>query len=206
MKVLLINGSPHEKGCTFTALSEVAASLNQNGVDTEIFWIGKKAIQGCIACFKCATLGHCVFDDSVKKLADRLDEFNAIVIGSPVYYAGPAGSLLTFLDRFFFSGGDKFFGKLGASVVSCRRAGTTASFDRLNKYFTIKNMPVVASQYWNGVHGNSPEEVKQDLEGLQTMRTLGQNMAWLLKSIEAGKNSGVGAPKYEEQVFTNFIR
>ena len=206
MKVLLINGSPNEKGCTFTALNEVAGSLNKNGVETEIFWIGKKAIHGCIACYKCFELGRCVFDDAVNELTARLDEFGGVVIGSPVYYAGPNGSLLAFLDRLFFSGGYKWCGKLGASVVSCRRSGTTASFDRLNKYFTILNMPVVSSQYWNGVHGNTPEEVRQDEEGMQTMRTLGENMAWLLKCIEAGKKAGINYPEHEEHILTNFIR
>ena len=207
----MINGSPNERGCTFTALSEVAASLNKNGVDTEIFWIGKKAIQGCIACFKCQQLGHCIFNDQVREIASRLDEFSGIVIGSPVYYAGPAGSLCAFLDRFFFSGDSsanesKFANKLGACVVSCRRGGATAAFDRLNKYFTIKNMPIVSSQYWNQVHGNSPEEVKQDVEGLQTMRTLGVNMAYLLKCIDAGRKAGIPEPEREETVYTNFIR
>ena len=211
MKVLMINGSPNERGCTFTALSEVAASLNKNGVDTDIFWIGKKAIQGCIACFKCQQLGHCIFNDQVREIASRLDEFSGIVIGSPVYYAGPAGSLCAFLDRFFFSGDSsanesKFANKLGACVVSCRRGGATAAFDRLNKYFTIKNMPIVSSQYWNQVHGNSPEEVKQDVEGLQTMRTLGVNMAYLLKCIDAGRKAGIPEPEREEIVYTNFIR
>ena len=207
MKVLLINGSTHEKGCTFTALSEVAATLNKNNIDTEIFWIGKKAIHDCIACGHCFKAGRCVFDDDgVNSLIARLDEFDALVVGSPVYYAGPTGQIISFLDRLFFASGGKLSGKLGASVVSCRRAGSTASFDRLNKYFTIKNMHIVASQYWNGVHGNTPEEVKQDFEGLQTMRTLGENMSWLLKCIEAGRKSGVPEPKHEPQVFTNFIR
>ena len=211
MKVLLINGSPNEKGCTFTALSEVAGSLKAEGIDAEIFWIGKKAVQGCIACFKCTELGHCIFNDDVAKLTARLDEFDGFIIGSPVYYAGPAGSLCAFLDRFFFSGDSSankstFANKPAACVVSCRRGGASAAFDRLNKYFTIKNMPVVSSQYWNQVHGNSPEEVKQDLEGLQTMRTLGKNMAWLLKCIEAGKNAGINKPDREENIYTNFIR
>ncbi|MBQ6918871.1 MAG: flavodoxin family protein [Synergistaceae bacterium] len=202
MKVLLINGSPNEKGCTFTALSEVAGSLAKNGIDSEIFWIGKKAVQGCIACMKCYELGHCVFNDSVRELTSRLDEFSGFVIGSPVYYAGPAGSLCAFLDRFFFSAdSEKLFGKPGASVVSCRRGGASAAFDRLNKYFTIMNMPVVPSQYWNQVHGFTPDDVRKDLEGLQTMRTLGENMAWLLKSIENKPR-----PIYEETTFTNFIR
>lgn len=211
MKVLMINGSPNEHGCTFTALSEVASSLSKNGVESEIFWIGKKAIQGCIACFKCQELGHCIFNDSVRELTSRLDEFGGIIIGSPVYYAGPAGSLCAFLDRFFFSGDSsanesKFANKLGACVVSCRRGGATAAFDRLNKYFTIKNMPIVSSQYWNQVHGFTPDDVRKDLEGMQTMRTLGQNMAWLLKCIEAGKNAGIPYPVHEEITFTNFIR
>ncbi len=206
MKVLLINGSPNEKGCTFTALSEVADTLNHEGIDTEFFHIGKKAIQGCIGCFKCATLGHCVFNDRVNELTARLDEFDGFIIGSPVYYAGPNGSLCAFLDRFFFSGGDKFFNKPGACVVSCRRGGASAAFDRLNKYFTIKLMPVVSSQYWNQVHGNTPDEVRQDLEGLQTMRTLGRNMAWLLKSIKAGNKEGLNIPELEEWQGTNFIR
>ena len=211
MKVLLINGSPNEKGCTFTALSEVAGTLQNHGIETEIFWIGKKAVQGCIGCFKCSELGHCIFNDKVNELTARLDEFSGIVIGSPVYYAGPAGSLCAFLDRFFFSGDSsanesKFANKLGACVVSCRRGGASAAFDRLNKYFTIKNMPVVSSQYWNQVHGFTPEDVRQDLEGMQTMRTLGENMAYLLKCIEAGRKAGVPEPEIEETVYTNFIR
>ena len=207
MKVLLINGSPNEHGCTFTALSEVAASLNKNGVGTEIFHIGKKAIHGCVACMGCAKLGRCVFsDDGVNDLNARAGEFDGLVIGSPVYYAGPAGSLCAFLDRMFFSSGGKWQGKLAACVVSCRRGGASAAFDRLNKYFTIGNMPVVSSQYWNQVHGFTPDDVRKDLEGLQTMRTLGVNMAYLLKCIEAGKKAGVSEPEREETVYTNFIR
>ncbi len=206
MKVLLINGSPNKNGCTFTALSEVETVLNKNGIESEIFWIGKKAIAGCMACGSCFKTGKCVFSDEVNELSKRIDEFNALIIGSPVYYAGPAGNLLSFLDRFFFINSAKLPGKLGASVVSCRRGGATAAFDRLNKYFTICNMPVVSSQYWNQVHGNSPDEVKQDLEGLQTMRTLGENMSWLLKCIEAGEKSGITKPVYEPWIATNFIR
>ena len=210
MKVLLINGSPHEKGCTFTALNEVVNSLNKNGIETEIFWIGKKAIHGCIACWSCTRLGKCVFnDDGVNELAARLDEFDGFIFGAPVYYAGVAGSMCAFLDRLFFSGdesGKRFANKPGACVVSCRRGGASAAFDRINKYFTIRNMPIVSSQYWNQVHGNTPDEVKQDLEGMQTMRTLGENMAWLLKCIEAGKKAGVPLPEREEITFTNFIR
>ena len=207
MKVLMINGSPNEKGCTFTALSEVADTLAKNGVQSEIFWVGKKPVQGCISCFKCFELGRCVFNDSVNDLASRLSEFSGLIVGSPVYYAGPAGSLCAFLDRLFFSADDsKLEGKPAACVVSCRRGGATAAFDRLNKYFTIRNMLVVGSQYWNQVHGNTPDEVRQDSEGLQTMRTLGRNMAWIMKCIEAGKNSGINYPVHEEITNTNFIR
>lgn len=207
MKVLLINGSPNEHGCTFTALSEVASTLNKNGIDSEIYHIGKKPLQGCISCMKCFELGRCVFNDSVNEIASRLDEFSGIIVGSPVYFAGPAGSLCAFLDRLFMSVDDsKLSGKPAACVVSCRRGGATAAFDRLNKYFTIKSMIVVGSQYWNQVHGNTPEQVRQDTEGLQTMRTLGENFAWLLKCIEAGKNAGINYPLHEEIQYTNFIR
>ncbi len=206
MKVLLINGSPNEHGCTFTALSEVAATLTKNGIDSEIYHIGKKSIQGCISCMKCFELGRCVFNDSVNELAARLGDFSGIIIGSPVYFAGPAGNLCAFLDRLFFSSDSmKLEGKPAACVVSCRRGGASAAFDRLNKYFTIRNMIVVGSQYWNQVHGNTPDEVRQDLEGLQTMRTLAENFAWLLKCIEAGKNSGINYPVHEETINTNFI-
>lgn len=206
MKVLLINGSPHKEGCTFTALSEVAGALNRRNIATEIFHIGTRPIAGCVACGKCAETKRCVFDDKVNEVLDRLDEYDAIVVGSPVYYAGPAGQLTAFLDRLFFLKEDLMAGKPGAAVVSCRRGGATAAFDRLNKYFTISNMPIVSSQYWNMVHGSTPEDVRQDLEGLQVMRTLGENMAWLLRCIEAGRKAGVPAPVYEEHLWTNFIR
>ncbi len=205
MKAILINGSPNEHGCTYTALKEVSDTLNKNNIDTEIFWIGKKTPSGCMACYKCWEIGRCVFDDAVNKLNARADEFDGIIIGSPVYYAAPAGGLLAFLDRLFFSSRGKWCKKFGAAVVSCRRGGASAAFDRLNKYFTIANMPVVSSQYWNQVHGNTPDEVKQDLEGLQTMRTLGENMAWLLKCVEAGRKAGVPEPNYEPVTLTNFI-
>lgn len=187
MKVLLINGSPNEHGCTYTALSETAETLQKHGIDTEILYLGKKPVAGCIACGKCRETGKCVFDDKVNEVIDKLDSIDAIVVGSPVYYAGPSGQLTAFLDRLFYSGGGRMAGKLGASVVSCRRGGASAAFDRLNKYFTISSMPVVSSQYWNQVHGFTPEDVRKDGEGLQTMRTLGENMAWLLKCIEAGR-------------------
>lgn len=204
-KVVLINGSPNQKGCTYTALSEVAATLKKHDIETEIFWIGKKPIAGCIACNKCSKKGKCVFDDGVNELAARIDSFDGIVIGSSVYYASASGQVRSFLDRLFYSAGHKMAGKLGAAVVSCRRGGATAAFDQLNKYFSISNMPIVTSQYWNQVHGFTPEDVRKDKEGLQTMRTLGENMAWLLKCIEAGKAAGVPAPKYEKHIQTNFI-
>lgn len=205
-KVLLINGSPNAQGCTYTALREVEKSLNKNGVDTEIFQLGKGPIQGCTGCGGCGRNGKCVFDDRVNRLVERLDEFDGLVIGSPVYYASPNGALLAFLDRLFFAAGKKFAGKPGAAVVSCRRGGATAAFDVLNKYFSISNMPIVTSQYWNQIHGNTPEEALQDAEGLQTMRTLGENMAWLIKCIQAGRTAGVPEPVYEKKQSTNFIR
>ena len=181
-KILLINGSPHEFGCTYTALKEVADTLEKEGVETEILYLGKKPVAGCIACGSCAESRRCVFDDTVNQVLARLDEFAGIVVGSPVYYAGPAGQLCAFLDRLFYCSEERMAGKLAASVVSCRRGGASAAFDRLNKYFGICNMHVVGSQYWNQVHGFTPEDVRQDKEGLQTMRTLAQNIVWLLRS------------------------
>lgn len=204
-KVLLINGSPNEKGCTYTALSEIADVLAQNGVEPEILSLGKKPVAGCIACGKCFQTGRCVFDDQVNEVLEKLDEYDGIVLGSPVYYAGPTGQLCAFLDRLFFCSESRMAGKLGAAVVSCRRGGASAAFDRLNKYFTICNMHVVGSQYWNQVHGFTPDDVRKDQEGLQTMRTLAQNMAWLLKNREAGKAQGISAPTYEPRIQTNFI-
>jgi multimeric flavodoxin WrbA len=207
MKVLLINGSPNKKGCTYTALCEVEKELNQQHIETEIFYIGKKPIRGCTACAKCLGTGKCVFDDdSVNAVLVKADKSDGFVFGSPVHYAGPSGFIKSFLDRCFYAGSGVFAFKPGAAIVSCRRGGAASAFEQLNKYFTISNMPIVSSQYWNMVHGNTPEEVLQDLEGLQTMRTLGRNMAWLIKSIAAGKKSGVGLPEKEERVWTNFIR
>lgn len=208
MKALLVNGSPRPKGCTFTALSELAKTLEENGIETEIIQIGNKDIRGCIACRKCHSTGSgkCIFDDIVNEVAPKFAEADAFVIGSPVYFASPAGGAVAFLDRLFFStlNVDKTM-KVGAAVVSCRRGGNTATFDMLNKYFTMTAMPVVSSQYWNMVYGGSPEEVLQDEEGLQTMRTLGRNMAFLMKSIQLGKQQ-MGLPEKEQQVFTNFHR
>ncbi len=205
-KVLLINGSPHEFGCTYTALKEVADTLEKNGVETEFLYLGTKPVAGCIACGKCGQTGRCVFDDQVNRALDKLDEYSGIVVGSPVYFAGPTGQICAFLDRLFYCGGDRMKGKVAAAVVSCRRGGATAAFDRLNKYFTISNMHVAGSQYWNQIHGKTPAQAVKDLEGLQTMRTLGQNMAWLIKSIAAGEASGLAAPEYEKTQITNFIR
>ena len=206
MNVLLVNGSSRERGCTNVALTEVARALNEEGIDTEIFFIGNAAIPDCIACRKCRTSGKCVFDDVVNTFVEKATQADGFVFGSPVYFAHPSGRLLTFMDRAFFSGGSAFAFKPAAAVLSARRAGTTASLDVINKYFTINHMPVVSSQYWNMVHGNTPEEVKQDEEGLQTMRTLGNNMAWLIKCIEAGKKAGITFPEREPAIKTNYIR
>ena len=204
-KVLLINGSPNEHGCTYTALQEIAGTLAQNGVESELIYLGRQPVAGCIACGRCSQSGRCVFDDQVNQVLEKLEEYGAIVVGSPVYYAGPTGQLCAFLDRLFYCSEARMAGKLGAAVVSCRRGGASAAFDRLNKYFTISNMHVVGSQYWNQVHGFTPEDVRQDKEGLQTMRTLAQNMAWLLQSIEAGRRQQVPPPQYEERQWTHFI-
>ena len=206
MKALLINGSPHEHGCTYTALHEVAQTLEQNGIETELFQIGKEPISGCRACKACYKTGRCAVQDSVNTLIDRLDEFDALIVGSPVYYAGPSGQIMAFLDRLFYAGGRKMAGKVAAAVVSCRRGGASAAFEQLNTFFGMTNTVVATSQYWNQVHGNTPEEVLQDLEGLQTMRTLGENVAWLLRLIECGKKNGIEPPVYEPKQRTNFIR
>ena len=206
MKVLLINGSPNEKGCTYTALSEVAATLNENGVETEIASIGKQPIRGCIGCGGCAGKRRCVFgDDIVNSMIEKMEQADGLIIGSPVYFASPNGNLMSMLDRFFYAGGC-FAHKPAAAVASARRAGTTVTLDDLNKYFGIRQMPVVSSTYWNMVHGSKPEDVKKDEEGLQTMRNLGRNMAWLLKCIAAGKENGVEPPMSENTNRTNFIR
>lgn len=204
MNVLLINGSPHAKGCTYTALSEIEKTLQEQGIDTEIIHVGHKDIHGCIACNKCAELGHCVFNDLVNETAPKFERADGIVIGSPVYYAGISGTLKSFLDRLFYSAHCDKRMKIGAAVTSARRAGTVATFDIINKYFTISQMPVVSSFYWNMVHGNTPEEVLQDKEGMQCMRQLGRNMAFLLRAISAEKQRNE-LPEQEERVWTNFI-
>lgn len=206
MKVLLINGSPNAKGCTYTALREVEETLRKEGLETELFHIGAKPVAGCTGCGKCRQTGCCIFDDGVNAIAARLDEFDGLVVGAPVYYSGPSAQSTAFLDRLFYSASAKLRRKPGAAVVSCRRGGASASYDRLNKYFGINSMPIITSQYWNQVHGNCPEEVLQDEEGMQTMRTLGRNMAWLLKCLQAGKAAGVPLPEQEPPLRTNFIR
>lgn len=207
MKVLLVNGSPHQKGCTYTALSEVASALETNGIATEIYQLGVKPISGCMGCNRCAKIGKCIIDDKVNEFNLKAQDADGFIFGSPVHYAAASGAITSFLDRAFYSGGSKYRYKPGAAVVSCRRGGSTAALDQLNKYFTISNMPVVSSQYWNMVHGTTPEEVRQDLEGMQTLRTIGNNMAWLLKCIEAGKAQGINIPEGEPtRARTNFIR
>jgi multimeric flavodoxin WrbA len=206
MHVLMINGSPKANGCTYTALSEVAAELEKEGIRSSIFHIGDKPIKDCIGCGGCFTTGYCVFKtDQVNACIDLAREADGIVVGSPVYFAGPNGSLCAFLDRMFFAKGDRYAYKPAASVVVLRRGGASASFDRLNKYFTISNMPIVSSQYWNAVHGTTPAELRQDLEGMQVMRTLGRNMAWMLKCIDTAKAT-VPYPEREERLHTNFVR
>ena len=206
MKVMLINGSMHAQGCTYTALCEVAKALNDNGVETEIYQLSGKKVLGCTGCWACKTKKECVFDDgTVNEFVKKAQECDGFVFGSPVYYASASGALVSFMDRVFYSGGKHLAGKPAAAVVSCRRGGATATFEVINKYFTINQMPIVSSTYWNEVHGNTPEETLQDAEGLQTMRMLGNNMAWLLKCIELGKQAGVER-KTERKIWTNFIR
>ena len=205
MKALLINGSPHANGCTFTALNIVAEELQKNGIETEIVHIGNKDIRGCIACGKCAELGRCVFNDIVNEVAQKFEKADGLVVGSPVYYAGPNGTLTNLLDRLFYSAHYDLRMKVGAAVVSARRGGTTAAFDRLNKYFTISEMPVVSSRYWNMVHGFTPEDVMKDEEGCQVMRVLGRNMAFLIRAIAAERDRN-GLPEKVAASYTNFIR
>ena len=227
--VLLINGSPHgnvaqsehrgnlftlssqsnvtesKDGCTQTALEVVAETLNQEGIDTQIVHVGNKNIRGCIACYKCRETGHCVFDDEVNRVAPLFEQADGLVIGSPVYYAGMAGGMTSFLDRLFFSTPFSKRMKVGAAVVSARRAGTTATFDAMNKYFTISEMPIASSRYWNMVHGYSREDVMQDAEGVQNLRILARNMAFLIRAVAAERDRN-GLPEQEEVTYTNFIR
>ena len=207
MKVLLLNGSPHKNGTTFVALSEVAAALEAQGIEAEIFHVGNGPIYGCVGCGRCREAGKCVYqDDIVNVIIEKAKEADGFIFGAPVHYAGPAGIMHTVLDRVFYAGSYAFAYKPGAAVVCCRRGGATASFDSLNKYFTIANMPVVSSQYWNMVHGANAEDAKKDAEGLQTMRTLARNMAWMLRCFQAGREAGIALPEREPAQRTNFIR
>ncbi|WP_407453181.1 flavodoxin family protein [Methanobrevibacter sp.] len=210
MKVILVNGSPNKKGCTYTALTEIAKTLETYDIETEIFWIKTKPITGCIACGKCAELGKCTFDDVVNEFVEKAYDADAFVFGSPVYYASANGSMVSFLDRSFYSNShgadaEAFKNKPGAVVCSARRGGTTATYDQLIKYLGISQMPIISSFYWNMVHGNTPEEVMQDEEGLGTMRQLAHNMAFFLKCIEAGEEKGITLTQ-EPKPRTNFIR
>ncbi|MDO5118364.1 MAG: flavodoxin family protein [Eggerthellaceae bacterium] len=202
-KVLMLNGSPKANGCTATALSEMRAIFTEEGVETELIHVGNKDIRGCLGCGSCFKTGRCVIDDLVNEIAPKLEEADGLVIGSPVYYASPNGTILAFLDRLFFSTHFSKHMKVGASVVSARRGGTTATFDALNKYFTISGMPVASSTYWNQVHGSSAEDVKKDAEGLQTVRNLARNMSFLMKAIKDAKEA-YGLPTVERGAFTSF--
>lgn len=205
MKVLMINGSPHAKGNTYTALHEMEKIFEENGIETELVTVGNQAVRGCVACLSCREKGKCVFDDIVNELAPKFEQADGLVVGSPVYYASANATLIAVLDRLFYSTGFDKTMKVGAAVAAARRGGLTSTFDELNKYFTISGMPVASGQYWNGIHGRLAEEAKQDGEGLQMMRTLARNMAFLIKSIELGKEK-FGLPEKEEKISTNFVR
>lgn len=208
MKVMLINGSPHQKGCSYTALEEISHVLEMEGIESEWVWVGNKPIAGCIGCGSCKNTGKCIFnDDKVNETVEKFKDCDGLIIASPVHYASASGAITSFMDRFFYSC-NKADARLkpGASVVSCRRGGASAAFDQLNKYFTISEMPIVSSCYWNQVHGNTPDEVKQDLEGMRTMRILARNMAYLLKANKLAKENGLALPEEEPRVMTNFIR
>lgn len=206
MKVILVNGSPNEKGCTYTALKEIEKTLNNQDIETEILWLGNKPISGCLGCGVCLKKGRCFIQDKVNEFLDKVEKTDGFVFGTPVHFASASGMITSFMDRAFYGRSSLFKNKPAAGIVSCRRGGASSAFDMLNKYFAMNNMPIVTSQYWNMVHGNKPEEVKQDLEGMQTMRTLANNMAWLLKCIESGKKMGVKEPTNESIIRTNFIR
>ena len=205
MKVLLLNGSPRANGNTSIALKEMTKEFEKEGIQAEIVQVGNKPVRGCVACGRCKELGKCIFDDVVNELAPKLKEADGLVIASPVYYASANATLIAVLDRLFYSTSFDRTMKVGASVVCARRGGCSATFDELNKYFTINNMPIASSQYWNSIHGREQGEAKQDEEGKQTMRVLARNMAFLMKSIALGKEQ-FGLPQKEEKVATNFIK
>ena len=202
-KVILLNGSPHANGCTATALNEMIKVFQEESIETELIHVGNKSIRGCISCNRCSETGKCVFDDLVNEVAPKFAEADGLVVGSPVYYAGPNGTILSFMDRLFYSTSFSKQMKVGAAVVSCRRGGNTATYDVLNKYFTISSMPVASSTYWNQVHGFTAEDAKKDLEGLQTMRNLARNMAFMIKAFEDAKQK-YGYPEMEKSYFTSF--
>lgn len=211
MKVILINGGPHKEGCTYTALKQVEKALNDEEIETEIFWLGNKPISGCIACKSCAKKGKCIFDDVVNEFVEKAKDVDGFIFGSPVHYASATGVITSFMDRVFYSASqakkiDRFLFKPASTVISARRAGTTSTYDQLNKYFGINQMPIISSRYWNMVHGSTPDDVKKDEEGMQIMRILGRNMAYYLKCIQAGKDKGIEQPRQEKINFTNFIR
>ena len=202
-KVLLINGSPRPNGCTCTLLQEIGDTLTSEGIESELFHVGRDPLSDCLGCGFCKKTGRCSIDDSVNEIGKRLDEFDGIVVGSPVYFSGSTGQISSFLDRLFYVYHPKMEGKVGVSVVSCRRGGSTAALERLNQYFLYSNMIVVGSQYWNQVHGHTPEEVRKDLEGMQIIRNLARNMAWILKSIDCGRASGLHLPEREQRARTS---
>lgn len=205
--VILINGSPREKSCTNQALSIVEEELNKEGINTKKYWVGKDAVQGCIACKACYKLGHCIYYDEVNEINASIDEIEGLIVGSPVYYSAPSGQILSFLDRLFYSAkSGAYDGIPGAALVSCRRSGGTEALSALNTFFTINSMPLVSSSYWNVVHGNSPEELLKDEEGVETLRTLGRNFSWLVKIIRLGKEKGIKIPQRGKRIVTNFIR
>lgn len=207
MKVILVNGGPHKDGCTNVALEEVEKTLQKEGIDTEMIWLGTNPIGGCIGCNSCLKKDNrCFMEDAVNEFLDKAKEADGFVFGSPVHFAAASGQITSFLDRVFYGRGKLFAGKLCASVVSCRRGGASAAFDQLNKYALISNMYLVGSSYWNQIHGTNKEEAKQDLEGLQTMRNLGENMAYLLKCMQVAKENGIERTEYENGIKTNFIR
>ena len=207
MKVLLVNGSQHKSGCTNAALKEVEGELKRQGMETEMFWVGNKPIMGCLGCGHCKETKRCWFGgDTLNAFMERAEEADAFVFGTPIHFAGASGFIKPFMDRAFCSKSSLYWNKPAATIVSCRRGGALGGFEDLNRYYTISNMPVVSSQYWNQVHGNTPEEVYRDEEGLQIMRQLARNMAWLLRSIEAGRKAGIALPEHEEAIKTNFIR
>ena len=212
MKVLLFNGSPHKQGCTYTALEEISKTLGEEGVESEVYHIGTtKPVYPCRGCYACSKIGRCVInEDDVNNFVEKCEDFDGFIFGTPVHYGSACGGITAFLDRVFFvnfCAGKKVFEHKPAAAVACaRRGGTTATLDQLNKYFTITQMPIISGRYWNMVHGHTPDEVKQDLEGMQNMRVLARNMAWFLKLKEAGKKAGIELPKQEETIYTNFIR